>query len=364
MLIGVPFLIVVAAAVSVFGNMALNLRNVPQSATWPYPAQFSEELTPAGDAWRPPDSGRPDFRGEPGELTLEIVSLDLTSRTVSLRLWLNLSNDIVARLRILKLPGHKIVGTIRHSTVPLRRVPRVAWARVPVGIDLTHCRASLSSPQTCGVPNVTVPLGRLVSHSGRSRSRGVVVSVSLPFDGSPNRFPSDSYVINTSPQVVLPDAVILGLREYLMPMTIWVGAGSGLAENEVTAFATNSSHGIGAGIGVAMDRPLIDQLTVYVVALLPLLLAIVLAHVWVKRRGGQTFDLGFAAGLLAAMLAILPLRVVLVPSDLGAVSLTLVDDILILGILVIAGFLFWQYARFVRAPKPPDHKNVPEDSRG
>ena len=58
------------------------------------------------------------------------------------------------------------------------------------------------------------------------------------------------------------------------------------------------------------------------------------------------------------MLAILPLRAVLIPGDVAAFSTTVVDDILILGVLLIAGFLFWQYARFVREPTPAKSKDA------
>jgi hypothetical protein len=58
-------------------------------------------------------------------------------------------------------------------------------------------------------------------------------------------------------------------------------------------------------------------------------------------------DLGVVAGLAAAVLAVLPLRAVLVPHDLDAVHLTLVDDVLILDLLVIAIGPFAAYARSI-----------------
>jgi uncharacterized membrane protein len=102
-------------------------------------------------------------------------------------------------------------------------------------------------------------------------------------------------------------------------------------------------------IGVAISRPIVTELTVYFTAILPLLLALVLVLVWIGRASRNkrpAFDVSFAAGLIAAMLAILPLRAVLVPSDLGYDSLTFVDYILLLAVMFIAGFMFWQYARF------------------
>jgi hypothetical protein len=157
-----------------------------------------------------------------------------------------------------------------------------------------------------------------------------------------------------SPLITLPDSVSLpGLSSRLngLPVAVTVVEGSALAQYEVTAFVDSPQQL--RIISVAISRVPWRVITVYVVALLPLLLAVVLAHVWVRRRSGTNFDLGFAAGLIAAMLAILPLRAVLVPGDIVAVSPNIVDDILILGVLLIAGFLFWQYARFVGGRRPP-----------
>jgi len=92
-------------------------------------------------------------------------------------------------------------------------------------------------------------------------------------------------------------------------------------------------------------------------ALLPLFLGVVVVDASVRRGAlkseGPLFDLGLITGLIAAMLAILPLRAVLVPSELDVAGLTLLDYILVLDVLFIAAFLFFQYARFAwRSPMP------------
>jgi hypothetical protein len=55
------------------------------------------------------------------------------------------------------------------------------------------------------------------------------------------------------------------------------------------------------------------------------------------------------------------LRAVLVPTDLNAAGLTLVDYILVLDFLCIAAFIFVQYARFVTTP---DQTDGPKPSAG
>jgi hypothetical protein len=325
--------------------------------TAPWTARNSTLLVPSGEGWSvAPHNADGQLRPavNPAAVTVEIASLDLPSGTALLQVGLSLSDGIVAHLRMVTAPGQ--------APVLLSQVPRAAWTSLPVGIQLVSCDAPFLSlaPHPCRQPEVTVPLGDLVGGDGSVASPGAAaVPVSVPVDGSATRFPSDTYEVRTSPVITLPGSVSLpGLSSYWdgVPVVVTVSEGSGLAQYEVTAFADGPQDP--RVIGVAISRVPWKVITVYAVALLPLLLAVVLAHVWVSRRNGATFDLGFAAGLIAALLAVLPLRAVLVPGDVAAASPTLVDDILILGALLIAGFLFWQYMRFVRAPIPPKSKDA------
>jgi len=348
--------IVILAAAGVTAGMITTYQSGPVlGVTEPFAPRFSSWLVPDfGWPLAPHDVDaqvRPAVK--PAALTVEVTSLDFTSGTVLLRVGLRLSDGLVGRLRIVAAPGW--------APVPLARVPRAAWVQLPVGIQLVNCVVPLLSLSRPGcLPDVSVPLGELVGGDGTVASSGAaLVSVSLPVDGSANRFPSDSYEFKMSPVMTLPGSVSLpGLSSFSdgVPVTVSVIEGPGLAQYQVTGFVDSPQDP--RVIGVAISRTGWKVITVYVVALLPLLLAVVLAHVWVRRRNGANFDLGFAAGLIAALLAILPLRAVLVPGDVAAVSPTIVDDILILGVLVIAGFLFWQYIRFVKAPTPPRSKDA------
>jgi hypothetical protein len=356
----VPLVVVILAALGVVGGMVTTyLYGGPHpGVTGPFAAPFYSRLLVANlDSWTVAPhriDGQVNPAVNPAGVTVEVTSLDLPSGTALLHVGLDLSDGVVARLRMVTAPGQ--------APVPLSQVPRAAWAELPVGIQLVSCDMPLIplAPHPCRQPELTVPLGDLVGGDGAVASAGATaVPVSVPVDGSPNRFPSDSYVVRVSPVITLPASVSLpGLSSYWdsVPVAVTVSEGSGLAQYEVTAFADGPQDP--RVIGVAISRIPWKVLTVYAVAVLPLLLAVVLAHVWVRRRNGITFDLGFAAALIAAMLAVLPLRAVLIPGDLAAVSPTLIDDILILGVLIIGGFLFWQYMRFVRAPIPPKSKDA------
>jgi hypothetical protein len=78
-----------------------------------------------------------------------------------------------------------------------------------------------------------------------------------------------------------------------------------------------------------------------------------------RRPKRPVLDLGVIAGLIATVLAILPLRAVLVPADLDVTGLTLLDYILVLDVLVIAGFVFFQYAWLVWTPRMPGRTDAP-----
>jgi hypothetical protein len=277
-------------------------------------------------------------------LNIEVGSFDLPSRMLSIHLNLELQGETVRQLRI--------AASTRSTPVPLTSVPRRLWSQVPVEIYLGPCFLSLPQPRTCIGSPVTVPLGQLIGPGGTATNSGVSANVSLPVYGSSVRYPSDYYVVRTTPAVILESPVSLdtnggkySANKYYLPLAVLVSWGvsiGGLTNYTVTAVGEAATRPM--VVGIVISRPLANELTVYVTAILPLMLAVVLALAWFARDQRPSFDFAFVAGLIAAMLAILPLRAVLVPADLGSDSLTFVDDILLLGVMFIAGFTFWQYA--------------------
>jgi hypothetical protein len=276
---------------------------------------------------------------------MEVTSLDVANQTVSVRLILGFSDSLVRHLRF----DHRS----NRALVPLAKVPRDMWAQMRVNIYLAECiKPIFMNLQSCGIP-VTIPLGTLVETGGHraSSSGSAVRETTLPVMGWPSRFPSDVYQLTIQPEVVLPPHIDLdtsaagGLAYYpVAPTETLLFGDSGLGGHTLTAAEGGMPKEL--VLGFVIGRPLLYQVTIYVVALLPLLLGFVFWHVSVRQRR-PIFDLGVTAGLIATMLAILPLRVVLVPSDFNATGLTLVDYILVLGVLFIAVFLFRQYAKFV-----------------
>ncbi|WP_326665556.1 hypothetical protein [Streptomyces canus] len=331
------------------------LANESMESTGPYPPAVTEELLP-GSSWSSnphpsDDTGGPPM--EPAELSLEIVSLDIPNRTVSARVSLALSDEIVNHLHVNEASNRAL----------LSKVNKAEWEQIRVGIGITTCLTSAPTRANCGTPVTTVPLGQLMGTNGAIQAGSFTSSpVTLPVSGSPNRFPSDVYRLAINdPEVSIPFGITLvrkssdsTIYSFRIPVTVTLAIDPGLADHTVTAFESRQKDP--RAIGLIIDRPPLEKVTIYLVALLPLLLGGIVAHVSLRRRL-SAFDPAFAAGLIAVILTILPLRSVLVPGNLSSVGLTLVDDILITGILVIAAFLFAHYAMTVtQTPSGPDEQ--------
>jgi hypothetical protein len=326
-------------------------------ATIQFPAMTTTTLMPGGLSWTSAPVGLSGVNHNlsitPANLNVDLTSLDVAARTISVRLSLSFSNSMVRHLWFTDSP--------KSAGMPLLAAPRNKWADLLVSIQPTSCLVNFGTAENCGTPVATIPLGDLVASGGftaATSGSSVPETVTLPVSGWPNRFPSDVYDLDMNDPGIasLPDSVVLITNNTIfagVPTTVTIGADPGLADHTVTISEYSSTNG--PVIDLHIGRPGLYQTTVYIVALLPLLLGIVVWHIWFNRKQ-PSFDLGFIAGLIAAMLAILPLRAVLVPTDLDTVGLTLVDDILLLGVLLIAVLMFFQYARIIAVrprPTPP-----------
>ena len=322
------------------------------------PAQTGTSLTPGNAGWTAPNPvGGASFPGvAPASLRVEIGSLNVATETIAARVSLSFTDSLVSHLRW-EIPASR-------TLMPLAAVPYHVWAQLPVGIWLTMCVESYAALGPCGTPTATISLGQLINDGGNTATvfgASLPATVTLPVSGTPNRFPSDEYAVGSYPKLILPNGIVLAMptaggsvnTRSVVPTTVTLFADAVFGDRWVTA----SQHG--QGIVLLIRRPTVYQFTVFLMALLPLLLGVVVVHVSLRqaalrRPKRPAFDLGLITGLIAAMLAILPLRAVLVPTELDVAGLTLLDYILVLDVLFIAAFLFFQYARFVWIPGQTD----------
>jgi hypothetical protein len=242
----------------------------------------------------------------------------------------------------------------------LSAAPYDAWANLPVGINLLSCSQEYLTG-TCATPQATIPLGQFITYAGRDAifpgGSSVQTPVTISVFSLPDKFPLDSYQFGILPQVTLPRSVVFvtpaadGFENHgsVVPTAVSLFSAPGLGDHRLTLYESTFGHPL--SIIVIIGRSFAYQATVFIVALLPLLLGVVVVHASarqaaMKKTSSPVLNPGVIAGLIAAMLAILPLRV-LVPANLNIEGLTTLDYILVFDVLFIAVFVFFQYARFV-----------------
>ncbi|MFF0893003.1 hypothetical protein [Streptomyces sp. NPDC003278] len=334
----IPFAVTVTGILLALLNSALTFTDYQLEPLFPYSAARTDHIYPG--TFRSSNPHPIETLSTPGiapaTVSVEVVSLDLPARMASTRVSLSLSEEIVQNLRVGK-------GSER-----VMESNRASWGDAPVEIQLTTCLTAM--PINCGVPVATVPLGKLVGNGGAlPQGATVSTSITLPISGSPERYPSDAYYLSVnSPQVTLASNVSLYAKKYKsafgearLPTAVNLGIGRGLPDQVATFSESGNMHP--RVLALTFERPVLEKATIYLMAMLPLVLGVVVSHISLRRHLAS-FDLGNAAGLIALILTILPLRSVLMPSDLASIGLTLVDYILIIGVLVMTAMLFVQYA--------------------
>ena len=165
------------------------------------PAQTGSSLTPGntGSTTKKPVGGASLPGVAPASLGLEIGPIDVAAETIPARVDLSFPESLVSHLRW--------KAARDRAPVPLAAVPYHAWAQLPVGIWLTMCVDSSATLGLCGTPTATISLGQLLRDGGKPAA--VPTPVILPISGTPNRYPSDVYVLDSYPQLTLPSGIVL-----------------------------------------------------------------------------------------------------------------------------------------------------------
>lgn len=166
-----------------------------------------------------------------------------------------------------------------------------------------------------------------------------VVSVrpfSVTVDGKDEDYPFDVYSTDIAATAYIEGAVrhsaIYGGDPFEIPARVEPAADADLRGYRVVA-----GHGSDpSDFTILVSRAGQTQTYVIVLLLIPLLLIAVLARARQSRRGSSENIVGAAA----VMLALLPIRAVLVPSEIG--SLTLVDYALSVEVALLALVVVWR----------------------
>jgi hypothetical protein len=180
-------------------------------------------------------------------------------------------------------------------------------------------------------------------------------SVTVPLEGYPRRYPLDQYEATIAPS-------IFGTCEFGPTIDVLADPGVGnfdwsAAQPRTTvgsAVAETKGHqpicsGAGYPVAIAAHRPATTRLFVLALVAIPLLLIVLLS---LRLSDGTPRSIDGLVGVTAIMLAILPIRTVLVPGDIS--SLTLVDFALATEMALLAtGTVWWFLLPRRRAAKPP-----------
>jgi hypothetical protein len=151
--------------------------------------------------------------------------------------------------------------------------------------------------------------------------------------GTPSRFPNDEYLANLGVVLRWPAGTRLvtphrfdaswgipddDLRTEEVDLTAAAALGDRIARTN-TVIRSEYPGGWSEGL-IVLQRPSRVRLLVYAVALSPLLLAASAAMLWTNARRAAERSSAAPLELAAALIAILPLRQVLVPADIPGLT--------------------------------------------
>jgi len=156
-------------------------------------------------------------------------------------------------------------------------------------------------------------------------------TLALPVEGSPQSFPNDSYNIAVSATIATPRGILLRIRynaksvtTFRMPVAFAVANDDRIVDWRISAesvisTAAYSPNFIHATVRSTMRRPLGFLLFTYSIALAPALLGIAFL-VRIRNSSGQWRSETSSLELGAALIALLTLRQVLVPTDIPGIT--------------------------------------------
>lgn len=183
--------------------------------------------------------------------------------------------------------------------------------------------------------------------------------VDIPVKGYAGRYPQDEYTADVSLALAFPGKTTFEKGPRRQVQTVQAGTLGNIyaiatkpTSNAYQKIVSNAKDTFSLTIG----REWYDQFFVYTVALIPALFALLFFHLLFFATGehgiGRSFE-HFTEALVLSVLSVLPLRVVLVPSDIS--GLTRVDLTLAVGLVLIVAVAAGRYVREVwAANRTPD----------
>ena len=259
-------------------------------------------------------SSQPSWRAE-----VEVEQVDIAKHTLT--------------VGILLCPSSRV-------TVVRTANPSARLQRGDVVLDVDEGRSGFTATIPMDPPSVFV---------------GASTSVDIPAVDVSNSYPSDTYLFDLSLATLAgPAASVSGVPSSpfsAVPTQLVVGKGAALEGSDVawTQASTAQEFGPFRGAHVLVTRGRITQAFVYAMAFLPLIIIVMMVHLFAlgRTRPDRTDVRNLLLAMSGVFLAILPLRTVLVPPDVTGI--TRVDLILATELAALLLTVTGAYARSVGA---------------
>jgi hypothetical protein len=221
---------------------------------------------------------------------------------------------------------------------------------------------------------VSFPLSELLGVQSSPTSTLSLTStreLTLPSQVDLQVFPSERFASQVFVTARLPAGVVAGAGDGPSYLTLHVHA---FIDDNLTGWAFDVgtfSHAVDPEhmpwVAIRVRRTWFVQLYTYLLALSPIALIVVTLHLGTRSRGTGATISSVVIPLAAATLTVLPLRAVLVPTDVS--GLTRVDMLLGLEftmMMAAAVLVYWWAARGldVRGPDPAELAAAPSRARG
>jgi hypothetical protein len=183
-----------------------------------------------------------------------------------------------------------------------------------------------------------------------------LIPVDVPLTGFPDLYPQDSYFLDIVMSFTLPNGIarlVNGKAPTGNQVDSYAVEPGNVSSSQDTTISPISNKAQLGEYHVSFKRPIRTVLYDYSVALIPLLFAVLFLHLlfFSQHFPHKIFE-EFTEALLVVILAVLPLRVVLVPAELD--SLTRIDLILGLGLVLVVSVAVGKYATEIWSGRQDD----------
>ena len=298
------------------------------------PVGVGDAPPPAGDCLMPPS---------PQKALVMLVVRNLDRQALTLAVDVTLCLPPALQSRLVASTASSIVAPVVRSYRSGARYALRPYAHVPFGVEWTTGLLGRAGPHQLPVARSTT-LGQLISGPGDAATFGLIGSPAvplgqlvLPLVAAPRRYPLDWYElegrlavtigqadVGLPPVAPVPPGVSAGLVTRL-PVDVAILRDPNVEPLDLKASLGAADPEASRPVEIRLEHSAATRWYVLLVGSIPLLLAVLLLVATLNPRASPAPGAGpeTLTGFTAALLAVLPIRLVLVPA--AVIDLTLID---------------------------------------